>query len=86
MSPKQPAKGSFFKSIAKSFNAARGTNRVMEDCSNGSILTGRNHDNSYAPHPTPESDTHLAQLREANDKRRHQEVMALLNNTLNHRR
>ena len=86
MSPKRPGKRPFLNPVTHGFKSARGFNRLVEDRANGSILTGRRRSNSYASHITPQSETQLAEQRQANEERRHQEMMALLRRAANRRR
>ena len=86
MSAKRPRRRTFWQSVSRGFNAARHLNRITEDCANGSILTGRRRSNSYTQHLTPASESQIAEQRQANEERRHQETMALLNAAINRRR
>ena len=86
MSAKRPRRHTFWQSVTGGFNAARHLNRITEDCANGSILTGRRRSNSYTPHRTPTSESQIAEQRQDNEERRHQETMTLLNTVINRRR
>ena len=86
MSANRPRRRTFWQSVTGGFNAGRHLNRITEDCANGSILTGRRRSNSYTRHRTPASESQIAEQRQANEERRHQETMALLNAAIKRQR